>query len=279
MIEIIRDALHQRVEDFGPQERQAFREMAGEYVECERIARHEVAVRIGALPGVEAHRRDEAHRIGVLSHQAVGARQPHGGEILIPLRAVAFFEALLQAGGLRRHDVPLTHQQIDRVRAVAFFGQVIAVACGQRTQIRVALLEHLARYPATQLGRFDQEMLRIDRGEFRDLVAAGPETVGALVVLSHAQLVDEPVEIGARLRLDVPELRTRREDERRHCLAHELLGADVRVAAEIGNEPMPQTEGQEREAGLERAVLCMEIAIDLHVTTVLRSVPARVVVM
>jgi hypothetical protein len=87
--------------------------------------------------------------------------------------------------------VSLTYQQIDGVGRVALVGEVVAVADGDGAQVGVAAFDE-TRGDGFSLRRgLDEEVLRIERDELDDGVATRPEFVGALVVLTDAQLVDQ----------------------------------------------------------------------------------------
>ncbi len=213
-------------------------------IQEEAIPRHHVVVakRIYTARGPKAQSGNGIVRVTILVHQLECGREPRGRDVLVPLALVALIEPLAQGCGLRRHHLSLTCQQVNCVGRVAFLREVVSISCGDGAQVDVSTIHEALWHALAARGGFEQEMLRIQRYEFLYIVSAWPQPIGAFIVQTHSQLIDETVDVSAGLRPNVSKFWARGEQQRGHRLTDELLGAGIRIVAEVRNEPVRKAE-------------------------------------
>ena len=106
MVVPVGHALRERSEHIVRDALQPFRKMPCNHEQQQRVASHRIVVDLARRGGCETGARDQSLGITILAHQVERGGDPCGGQILLPLAAITFFEALAGSGDLGRHALP-----------------------------------------------------------------------------------------------------------------------------------------------------------------------------
>jgi hypothetical protein len=216
--------------------RRALGEMPGDHVQRLRVVGQPVVVpvAVGRVRAAEVDAVDQRPRGSILLQQAIGGADVQAGQLGLPLVGMVRRQVLLLRGQERRRHHAPARQHVRRVGAHAGLGQAFDVIGGDRLQVLGAALHDVRGDGEAALLGFDQHVQRPDRRQLVDRGVCRPAAEAAVFILPPAQKGDEPLDRRGRRRRRERELGMLAEEQRRHRLADDLLGAPVREFLEIG---------------------------------------------